>query len=229
MRALLVDDDPLVHTVTKKYSSDLPFLKVDCVDTPFEAVNLLGNREHDFLILDINLPELSGFELLENLNNKLPTLVVSSDESNALKSYDFNVVDFLLKPIERKKFNRAVLRVRELLSNQDHAHNSKYIYVKKNEYYTALNVDDITIVESDSDYLNIHTDDGSVSVVVKSMKSFIEDVENHGIIRVHRSHAVNLNKIRQYHERDSMVRVADKDIPVSKSYRNKLKEHLKII
>ena len=225
---IVVDDDPMSIAVLKKMVEKTDFL--DLVDTfkdPVEAAGFLASNEVGLVFLDVEMPGMTGLELLRTLSDPPEVILVSSKKEYALDAFEFNVRDYLLKPPTWPRFLKAVQKVRD---NQEvveeEAFRGKSIFVKSDSVLVKLNIHEILWVEALADYIAIHTSKKR-HIAHTTMKSMEKKLPSEDFIRVHRSYIVRLDEIDSIE--DNTVVIGQKFIPVGGTYRSKLMGRLDFI
>ena len=221
----VIDDDNLSRRIFKKYIDQTNFLNFNKeYDTAVAALDDDSINAVDLLILDVEMPNLNGLEFLERAELK-PQVIISSVNSNyAVQAFDFDVTDFLAKPVPYGRFLQSIYRAqRRYEVNTENGLNSDHIYIKCNNGYTRIEFDDIIYIEAYSDYMNIHTVRERLTAL-STMKAIEERLPKNKFIRVHRSYIVHLDKINRFE--DNMIRLGEKVIPVSRSCKENLLKHL---
>lgn len=208
-KALLVDDESLARQIVSKYLQDFPEIEVvhECSDG-FECLKYVSENSVDILFLDIQMPKLSGFEVIEVLPYKPEVIFTTAFDQYALKAFEINAVDYLLKPFSKDRFAQALQKCLERLNttkpestpkNYENLpnHNSKnvqQIVVRTGSKVAVIQIDDIYFIESNENYVNIFTQN-QVFVKEKTMKYFEENLPSDKFIRLHRGYIANLNQI----------------------------------
>lgn len=240
MNCIIIDDDDFyvefLRNYCKKVNIEVKAVYQNSV-IALQEINKLS--ECDVVFLDIHMPDISGFDILKN-KPKTQIVILSADDTNAIKAFDYNVVDYLQKPFEFERFMRAVNRVKERLTStpevvqQLPAENkpslnkpSNTIYVNINKRLIKLNIEDIYVVEAKGDYVLIKLDDKENLIVHTTLKRIKEKLPQDIFTQVHRSYIVNLKKIVDIEE--STIVVNRDVIPISKSNRTPLMEKLDIL
>ncbi|NOQ70652.1 MAG: response regulator [Crocinitomix sp.] len=221
----IIDDDNLSRRIFKKYIDQTNFLNFNKeYDSGIAALKDDSINTVDLIILDVEMPNLNGLEFLEQAELK-PQVIISSVNSNyAVQAFDFDVTDFLEKPVPYGRFLQSIYRAqRRFETNQENNLNSSHIYIKSNNGYTRIEFDDIIYIEAYSDYMNIHTVHERFTALT-TMKAIEERLPKNKFIRVHRSYIVQLDKINRFE--DNMIRLGEKVIPVSRSCKENLLKHL---
>jgi DNA-binding LytR/AlgR family response regulator len=193
-------------------------------DSAFAALEDDSMNCVDLLILDVEMPDLNGLEFLERAEIKPQVIISSVNSEYAVQAFDFDVTDFLAKPVPYGRFLQSIYRAqRRFEVNIENILNSDHIYIKSNNGYTRIQFDDIIYIEAYSDYMNIHTAKERLTAL-STMKAIEERLPKHKFIRVHRSYIVHLDKIIRLE--DNMIRLGEKVIPVSRSCKENLLKHL---
>lgn len=212
IKTIIIDDEELGRRIIREYLNSHPEVKIlaECQDA-FQALEAIEKYHPDLIFLDVQMPEINGFELLEILE-KIPFVIFSTAyDQYALKAFEVNAIDYLLKPFNQKRFDIAIERVKKLIEQKKddaekiknllkHYHSkNKYmdkILVKQSGKIVILNVDELQWIEAMGDYVNLHTAKGSY-LASKSM-SFLETrLDPERFVRVHRSSIVNLGAIKE--------------------------------
>ncbi|MEK7256589.1 MAG: response regulator transcription factor, partial [Bacteroidota bacterium] len=163
MKCLIVDDNELARTVLRQMASQVPFLEVvgECADG-FESLDFLGKQAVDLLLLDVEMPGLSGLEFLRSLPTHPLVILVTSKKDYAFEAFELNVVDFLAKPVAFPRFLRAVNHAREIFDTQNLPLNSTEkgdgIFVRTNNSLLKISFDEILWVQAMGDYVVFQLD-----------------------------------------------------------------------
>ncbi|WEK20761.1 MAG: LytTR family transcriptional regulator DNA-binding domain-containing protein [Candidatus Pedobacter colombiensis] len=242
IRTILIDDEPLARDVVKHYLSDFPDVEVvaECSDG-FEGIKAIAEHQPDLIFLDIQMPKISGFEMLELVDKHPAVIFTTAFDEYAIKAFEVNAVDYLLKPIEQARFDLAMQKLPARLSNVDAVAKelldvaglspaqSNRVVVKKNGVIKIIAVTDIHYLEADDDYVKLSTAEG-IFQKNKTMSFFEKVLEGSQFIRIHRSYIINLAQVTRIElkEKDSYVVLLKSDIwlPVSKTGYTKLKAAL---
>lgn len=243
MNCIIIDDDSFYIEFLKNYCKKLN-IEVKAVYqnsvVALQEINKLSDC--DVMFLDINMPDISGFDILKN-KPKTQVIILSADDTNAIKAFDYNVVDYLQKPFEFERFMRAIARVKERLAHKtthvetqpqpkaqqkpSSKKDTNIIYVNINKKLIKLNIEEIYAIEAKGDYVLIKLDDKDNLIVHTTLKRIKEKLPLNIFAQVHRSFIVNLKKIVDIEE--STIVVNRDVIPISKSNRASLMEKLDIL
>jgi len=212
IKALIVDDEELGRKIIREYLESHPEVDVmaECGDA-FQALEAVERHKPDLLFLDIQMPEVNGFELLEMLDT-VPRIVFSTAyDQYALQAFEINAVDYLLKPYVQSRFDLAVERAvedirQERFDNDKIEHLLRHldsqktcldrILVKQSGKIVILHAEDIGWIESVEDYVNLHTSKGSF-LVLQAIRRLETRLDPERFIRVHRSYMVNLEAVQE--------------------------------
>lgn len=223
---IIVDDEPAAHYVLMSHIRHVSQLELvqQCYNA-IEAINYLRQHPVDLMFLDINMPEISGMELLKSLKNPPRTILTTAYSEYAMESYDYGVVDYLLKPINLPRFITATERYFELSERKEPEKESQsFIMVKTGGVNTRIELDDILYAQSLGNFIRICT--SQKTYIVSLTTSELEDtLPDDQFLRIHKSFIVSLNKIHDYGK--DTVTINDQKMPVGITYRQKLYERLK--
>lgn len=230
IRCLAVDDEMLALDLLEDNIKKIPFLElVQTCRTAMEAMEALRNGAVDLLFLDIQMPDISGIQLLRSLHHKPMVIFTTAYSKYATEGFDLDVIDYLLKPYSFERFLKAVNKANQYMSLRDHASNHSspaetaappaFLFVKADYKLYKINLKDILYVEGLKDYIKIYAGEKPV-VTQMSMKTIEEKLPARDFIRVHRSFIVAFNKIDFVQKH--MLTLGKKEIPVSEHYREQL-------
>jgi len=245
IKVIIIDDEKLAREIVKTYlrSYDNVEVAAEC-SNGFEALKQINDLKPDMIFLDIQMPKITGFEMLEVLENPPVIIFTTAFDQYALKAFEVNATDYLLKPFSRERFDEAVQKAFKLLANKNEydkkiSELSKTlekkeefldrVIVKNGQKISIIPIDDIKYIEAQDDYTMLYTDKGNF-LKQKTMKYFEENLNQNDFIRIHRSYFAKVTLIKQIElfEKES-YRVILHDgtkLPVSKSGYQKLKEIL---
>jgi DNA-binding LytR/AlgR family response regulator len=180
------------------------------------ALDFLEKNEVDLLFLDINLGEMSGITLLEKNKIKSHVIMTTAYQQYAVKGFDLNVTDYLLKPFVFERFQQAVEKVRISIEQGDSNNTAQFVLIKTEHRLEKVFLNEILYIEGMGDYRRVHTTSKRI-MTLQTFREF-EDIFPKDIIRrVHKSYMVNLNRITTYH--NDSVQLGTQTIPVSQTYR----------
>lgn len=227
MKTLIVDDEALARKLLTDYVSKIPELElVGVCEDAIEASTFLKQHQVDLLLLDIEMPGLTGVELLKSLQEQPITIFTTAYEQYALKGYELHVIDYLLKPFTFDRFFGAISKALDFFHLQSRSnpseHQKDYFFVKADYKIQKIQYSEMLFVEGMREYVRIHTTSRRITVR-QSMNRLEESLPDH-FIRVHRSHIINLDHLESISPHS--VTVAGHELPVSKSYRDALQARI---
>jgi two-component system, LytTR family, response regulator len=214
---IIIEDEPLAAERTKSYVSQVNYLQLKGVfESGRSALDFLEKNEVDLLFLDINLGEMSGITLLEKNKIKSHVIMTTAYQQYAVKGFDLNVTDYLLKPFVFERFQQAVEKVRISIEKGDSNNTAQFVLIKTEHRLEKVFLNEILFIEGMGDYRRVHTTSKRI-MTLQTFREF-EDIFPKDIIRrVHKSYMVNLNRITTYH--NDSVQLGTQTIPVSQTYR----------
>lgn len=226
INCIAIDDEPLALDVIEHHADKIPYLSLQAkVLNPFDAIDILSKEKIDLMFIDIQMPELTGFELLRTLSVKPMVIFTTAYPDYALESYEMDAVDYLLKPIPFERFLKSVNKVKQRLSNPAispeissiQPDTPDYIFIKTEYKTVKLFLNEILYAESYKDYVIFYLKDEKISSLlsIKAVESFLPASN---FIRVHRSFIIALDKIDSI-ERNLII-IDGKNIPIGESYRD---------
>jgi len=235
MNCVIIDDDKLSVKIMQGFVDKTEGLNLlGTFDNPVEALGILNSplsQPVDLIFLDIEMPQMTGIEFLAQLKTMPQVIIYSSQEKYALESYEYDVTDYLLKPVEFERFEKAIGRVKEREDkNEAPVKESTEIFIKNNASLVRLKYDDILWVEAMENYVVLNTVKTKYTIHF-TMKAFCDRLPPEKFMRVHRSFIVNFTKVKSIEENMLLI-VQDKvskSIPVGKSYKDALFNKLNII
>ena len=226
MRCLVIDDEPLARENLEDYIRMMPGLEIAAsFSSAPEAMEFIQESDVDIIFLDIQMPRLNGIQFLEGFKPGKPVIITTAFEKYALKGYELDVVDYLLKPITFERFTKAVDKIKErnnlraaksaLRVSGDNCQD--ILFVKSEYRMVKIKLSDLLYVEGLKDYLIFRTEHEKVLSLMsfKDIEPYLKPPE---YIRVHKSFLVSLAKITSVER--SLINIFGKQIPIGKSYRN---------
>ncbi|HAC16057.1 MAG TPA: DNA-binding response regulator [Bacteroidetes bacterium] len=216
MKCLVVDDEPIAREILVGFIADVPGLSlVGVCNSALQAMEVLKNEPVDIMFLDVNMPRLSGIELLRALDRYPAIVLTTAYPDYALQGFEMDVVDYLLKPFSFERFLRAVQKVEA----RNHVSNggSKQLIVKSDKKTWPIELNDIRFVESVGDYVNI-TDNERKIMVHETLKNIEDALPGGQFFRVHKSWIISRNAIDFIEGNYIMSGTAS--IPIGKSFKD---------
>lgn len=236
MKAIIIDDEPLARMMVKEYLQAYPHVTVvdECNDG-FEGMKAIQQHQPDLIFLDIQMPKINGFEMLELIDNPPQVIFTTAFEEYAIKAFDAHAADYLLKPFSKERFDKAMQKLTLQRVNTTQAvvdtalqatvQNNR-IVVKDNGKIKIIPVAQLQYLEAADDYVKIYTAEGCF-LKKKTMQYFEDSLPSQEFIRIHRSYIINAQLITRIdlHEKDSHLALLTNGarLPVSKAGYAKLK------
>ena len=236
MKAIIIDDEPLGKSIIKEYLQGYPGITVaeECNDG-FEGIKAIQQHQPDLIFLDIQMPKINGFEMLELIDNPPLVIFTTAFEEYAIKAFDAHAADYLLKPFSKERFDKAIQKM--LLQKNNTAEAvvtsalqtptvSNRIVVKDNGKIKIIPLAQVQYIEAADDYVKIHTAEGNF-LKKKTMQYFEDSLPQQEFIRIHRSYIVNaqlITRITPYEKESHLALLTTGvQVPVSKAGYSKLK------
>jgi DNA-binding LytR/AlgR family response regulator len=220
IKAIAIDDEPLALRVINTFCSRYDFVSLEKTFTePKEALKYLQNFQIDLVFADIQMPSISGLKLVETIEQNVMIIFTTAFSEYAVKSYELNAIDYLLKPINPKRFEQAINKANEYynyLQKKDSS-NEQYIFVRADYSLVKIPLDDILYIEGLADYLRIFIHDRKPVVARMTMKDMLEKLPSNDFIRVHRSYILPFSRIEAIRN-NTIILPADIQIPIGKTY-----------
>ena len=225
LKTIIVDDSTMQRMAISKLVSKHPQLNLIAeYSNAIEARNALKNYEIDLIFLDIEMPIINGFDLLEALDNPPQVVLITGKTDYALKAFDYDVTDYLHKPITPTRFDASVRRVvARVQSNTINEENEEHIFVKSNLKKKKVFLNQIKWFEALGDYIKLVTDESNV-VILSTMKAFERQLPADKFLRIHKSYIVNLDRIQRFNSKN--VEIENHSIPLSRNKKVALTEAL---
>ncbi|PJJ07298.1 LytTR family two component transcriptional regulator [Flavobacterium sp. 1] len=226
-KCIIVDDEPAAHYVLANYIKQNPQLELvfQCYNG-IEAMDYLRENKVDLMFLDINMPEISGMELLKIIPNHPKTILTTAYSEFALESYDYGVIDYLLKPIYFPRFLKAVERFfsMEIIKIEAEEAVVNFISVKIDGYLTDIELDQLLYAQSFGNYVKLHTVKKTylASITTSELEKCLPEKN---FIRIHKSYIVAIDKIDDADK--DFVFIKKEKLPIGITYKRELMDRLK--
>jgi DNA-binding LytR/AlgR family response regulator len=230
LKVIIVDDEPLALDVMEALISKVPELEIVArCQNAIEANDALSKFHVDLMFLDIQMPQVTGIELLKSLTNPPEVIFTTAYSDYALDGFELNALDYLLKPISLDRFLKAVNKAKDKFKSKSSevsvAEDEPFVFVKADKKLIKVNFDDILYIEGLKDYVIIRQEASRV-ITLQTMKSLEQKLPSQVFKRIHRSYIVNVNKINAVV--GNMIELTEKGqakhLPIGKNYREELLE-----
>ena len=238
LSVLVVDDEFHARKLLSEYVSKLPFLSlVGMASNVFEAMNTLQNDKIDILLLDIQMPEITGLEFARRLRNPPSIIFTTAYSEYAVESYELDVVDYLLKPIAFPRFLQAINKVTErkggndtyksvvnVVHQQPDIPEEDSLVIKSGYKVYRINYDELLYIEGQREYVTFHTTKQRITTLF-SLKELEERLPSDQFVRIHKSYIIALKHIDMIER--NVLQIAGKKLPVGGSYKDGLMNFFK--
>ena len=222
IRYLIIDDEPVAHSIINEYCDMLPYMKLtgQCYSA-LEALEFLNTTDVDLIFLDLNMPQLKGFEFLKTLSKPPLTIVTTAYKEFALESYDLNVVDYLLKPFSFERFLKALNKVVQpspslSIPTETTKAPSKSIFLRSHKKYIQVFLPTILFIEASGNYTKVFTTEETISIR-STFSELSHKLLPEGFIQVHKSFAVAKVHIKSIE--GNRIIIGTHQVPIAKSYK----------
>ena len=233
IKLLLVDDEPLAHTILEDYCKKIDFIEIvgNCYDG-FSTLNFLNKHEVDCILLDIQMPDITGLELLDSLKHHAPKVIFTTAYTEyAVMGFNYDqVVDYLHKPIRITRFLKALERLKKLLHLENEFRNqtiapvqeqteikeATFISLKDNKTVYRIPFEEIIYIQSWGNYLKFFLVNQEIKIVRKTIKILEAELPSKRFQRIHKSYIVNIKHVKAIE--GNQVIIADQKLPIGKSY-----------
>jgi two-component system LytT family response regulator len=238
-KIIIIDDEPLARSIVKEYLQKYPELEIvqECNDG-FEGVKAIQQHQPDLIFLDIQMPKINGFEMLELLDQSPAVIFTTAFDEYAIKAFEAHAIDYLLKPFNEERFDKAIQKWRdqtagarkntsELLETASQSPaQSQRVVVKTGSKIKIIPVQDVYFLEAADDYVKVHTHEGSF-LKNKTMSHFEKTLDAQQFVRSHRSYIINVQQITRIdpYEKDNHIAIlkSGAKVPVSRNGYAKLR------
>ena len=231
IKCLAIDDEPLALLQLRTLIEKTPFLHLvaACQDA-FEAMRVLDEEEVDAIFIDINMPDLNGLDFVRSLADPPLIVFTTAYSQYAVEGFKVNAIDYLLKPFGMPEFQKSAAKVKHqyelekaALKEQSLADNT--LFVKADYRTVRVSLNQIAYVESKSEYLQLHLDNGEKLMFLMSIKKLADILPPADFLRIHRSYIVNMNRMQEI----SKMRIKMKDglyLPISDMYKDEVQRYI---
>jgi len=220
IKCIITDDEPIARKGLRGYIEKVDFLTLvgEC-ESAVELNTLLKTAQPDLLFLDIEMPLLSGLDFLETLQNSPKVILTTAYEQYALKGYELDVTDYLLKPISFDRFLKAVNKVHDQIEKEHKTEESKYIFVKSDKQLKKILLDDILFIESMDNYIIIHMP-RTKEIVLTTLKHIMSSLPENEFLQVHRSFVIQMKHVNSID--GNQLIIGQHKIPVARNLREEV-------
>jgi len=229
IKCIIIDDEALAISVIESHLQNFDTIEIVATYTnPIQAYEIIERENIDLIFLDINMPQINGMEFIENLNHKPAIVITTAYSEYAVKSYELNVLDYLVKPIPFDRFLKTINKVYQNVFPVNRAGDNPIqqepnIFLKANKKLVKVNLNDINYIESLKDYVKVATSTEDY-IVHKSLTSITEELPAAAFIRIHRSFTISINKVIAID--GNLIELPNKRIPIGRNYIKQTKDRI---
>ncbi len=225
LNCIAIDDEPLALAIIEDYCAKIEYIELlEVFTSALQAIPYIRQNHIDLIFLDIQMPDIDGFEFAELLENSPNIIFTTAYNEHALKSYEYNTIDYLMKPFSFARFLKSIEKTREKhLINLEKTHRisdkKDYIFVYADSQTKKIELSEILYIKGMSDYIVVHTKTKK-TIVKDSLRSVAERLSDRGFLRVHKSFIVSIDKIETIV--GNILKINSEEIPIGKSFRDEL-------
>lgn len=226
INCLIVDDEPVARKIVQEFVEELDWLQlVGQAESPLKAINLLAQSSVDLLFLDIEMPQMSGLELLKNLPNPPVVIVTTAYPQYALEGFELSVLDYLLKPISMERFLKAALKAKAFFEQKikTTTPNADYFFVKCDGNIERIELRELLYVKALENYIIIQTTQRKY-ITYLTMKGLEEYLPTEAFVKIHKSYLVPIAKIDRIEGNE--VHIGNEKLPLSRNLRAEVLERI---
>ena len=217
LKCIITDDEPIARKGLQNYVERIDFLElVGVCEDAIQLNNQLKSQQADLLFLDIEMPYMTGIELLNSLSNPPQVIITSAYAEYAIKGYDLEVSDYLLKPISFDRFLKAVNKVYDQLISSQTPVVQDYLFVKTSLKLEKIRFNDMRFIEGVENYVAIYTSDGKI-ITHTTLRTILQKLPPERFVQVHKSYLVNIDKIDSIE--GNLLGIGKNKIPLSRTYK----------
>lgn len=229
IKCVLIDDEPLAIKVLQNYFTNFTdFEVIGTFNNSLEALDFINSTTVDAVFLDINMPMMTGFELISLIETKTKVIITTAFREFAAESYDLDVLDYLVKPIPLPRFIKCINKITTEynLKNNIKVETTKgdsHIFIKVDKKMMKINIEEILFVEGMKEYIKVVTPDKTY-ITHKSLTSLSEELPTERFLRIHKSYVIALNKVKSIE--GNRIQIQSYTIPIGRNYSKEVKNKI---
>ena len=220
LSCIIVDDEPVARKILQEFTEQTPFLDLlGKFESAMKAEEFLNNNQTDLIFLDIEMPKVSGLQMLKRINTESMVILTTAFPQYALDGYELDIIDYLLKPFALHRFLKAVQKAKDFYEMKNQSGNAprpSYIFIKSDKRIEKVELCEILYAEVLGNYVTIYTERKKI-IAYLTMKSLESQLSPGDFIKIHQSFLVNRSKIESVEGND--LKVGTKSLPISRNYR----------
>lgn len=227
VKTIIIEDEPLAQKKLVGFIEKIEYLElIKTFDNAIEAIGFLKNNTIDLIFLDIQMEDFTGIQFLETIKQRPKVIITSAYDKYALKGYELDVFEYLLKPFSFERFIKATDKIVTAKLENTYLSDNSYIFIKTEYRYEKINISEIMYVEGMSEYLRIVTKEKKI-MTLQNFKTIMEILPATNFIRVHKSYIIALDKIESVER--NRIKINEKIIPVSETYKEEFYKKIGIV
>jgi two-component system LytT family response regulator len=228
IKCVLIDDEPLAIKVLQNYFVNFPDFEITGTFlSALDALDTINSNKIDAVFLDINMPMMTGFELIKLIDNKNTQIIITTAfREFAAESYDLDVLDYLVKPIPLPRFIKCIHKITSELNLNVKIENSKiepHIFIKVDKKMVKITIDQILFIEGMKEYIKVVTQDKTY-ITLKSLTSLTEELPSDRFIRIHKSYTIAIDKVKSIE--GNRIQILSYTIPIGRNYSKDVKSRI---
>ena len=224
INCIIVDDEPIAREILENYLEKMPQIKlIKSCKSVSEAIEITSNNAIDLILLDINMPGISGLTFAKIIDKRIKVIFTTAYREYAVDGFDIQAVDYLLKPISLERFQQAIKKYVDITefklqtNNNSEIEKVNYIFVRSDRKMVKINFNEISYIESLSDYLKIHLQEKNI-ITRETISNMEARLDKQHFLRIHRSFIISIDKITSY--TNDFVEINNKALPISRTYKD---------
>lgn len=229
IKCVLIDDEPLAVKVLLNYFAAFPdFEVIATFNNSLEGLEFINSNQVDAVFLDINMPMMTGFELIRLLEKKTRVIITTAFREFAAESYDLEVLDYLVKPIPLPRFIKCIHKIEAEYHLKNNIKIEKHqaephIFIKVDKKMVKINIDEILFIEGMKEYIKVITPEKTY-ITHKSLTSLTEELPVERFMRIHKSYTIALNKVKSIE--GNRIQISTHNIPIGRNYSKEVKSKI---
>ncbi|MCD0465842.1 DNA-binding response regulator [Flavobacterium cupreum] len=229
IKCVLIDDEPLAIKVLQNYFSNFTdFEVIGTFNNSLEALDFINSTAVDAVFLDINMPMMTGFELISLIETKTKVIITTAFREFAAESYDLDVLDYLVKPIPLPRFIKCINKITTEFNVKNNikvetTKGDSHIFIKVDKKMMKINIEEILFVEGMKEYIKVVTPDKTY-ITHKSLTSLSEELPADRFLRIHKSYVIALNKVKSIE--GNRIQIQSYTIPIGRNYSKEVKNKI---
>lgn len=229
IKCVLIDDEPLAIKVLQNYFTNFTdFEVIGTFNNSLEALDFINSTTVDAVFLDINMPMMTGFELISLIENKTKVIITTAFREFAAESYDLDVLDYLVKPIPLPRFIKCINKITTEFNLKNNikievSKGDSHIFIKVDKKMMKINIEEILFIEGMKEYIKVVTPDKTY-ITHKSLTSLSEELPSDKFLRIHKSYVIALNKVKSIE--GNRIQIQSYTIPIGRNYSKDVKNRI---